>query len=327
MQQEKVIIIGAGPCGMSCAIELQNQGIKPLIIEKENIVNTIYNFPTHQQFFSSSENLEIGHVPFITEKRKPIRNEALAYYRSVAERKQLRIHSFEKVIDIQSVGSKFHVITENNFLKQNVYEATEVIIATGYYDQPNAMEVPGENLPKVMHYFKEAHPYFNKDVVIVGGKNSAVDAALELYHVGARVTVLYRGHDYSKSIKPWILPEYQALVRKNNIDLVFNAHVKEIKQDTLIYVVHEKMREIKNDFVFAMTGYQPNINFLKKVGIKINEHTGIPYFNEHTFETNVKGLYIAGVIASGFNNNHIFIENGRFHGASIAQAIISSISG
>lgn len=324
MHMENTIIIGGGPCGMSCAVELQKLGINPLIIEKGNIVNTIYNFPTHQVFFSSSEKLEIGDIPFITEKQKPVRGEALAYYRAVASRKELRINAFEKVIDIKQVNHIFQVITQNNHQDIYTYEAKNVIIATGYYDQPNYLDVPGEELGKVMHYFKEAHPYYNKDIVIVGGKNSAVDAALELHKIGANITVLYRGDKYSSSIKPWILPEFDALVKSNQIALEFNTHVKEITNDLLSYTVKGKVHQIKNDFVFAMTGYQPNLAFLEKVGITIDKQTGIPNFNEHTYETNIKNMYIAGVIASGYNNNQIFIENGRFHGKSIAKDILSN---
>lgn len=321
MKEEKVIIIGGGPCGMSCAIELQRQGINPLIIEKENVVNTIYNFPTHQMFFSSSEKLEIGEIPFITEKQKPVRNEALAYYRAVAERTELRIHSFEKVVEMKQMNNKFQVSTINKSEQQQKYIADKVVIATGYYDQPNNMNIPGEQLNKVMHYFKEAHPYFDKDVVVIGGKNSAVDATLELHKAGARVTVIYRGDTYSKSIKPWILPEFDALVKKDIVQMHFNAKVTGITNEEVHYITDGNMSKLKNDFVFAMIGYKPNLQFLMDAGIKINENSGKPNFNEQTMETNVSGIYIAGVVAAGYNNNEVFIENGRYHGRVIANAI------
>lgn len=322
MQVEKVIIIGGGPCGMSCAVELQKQGIDPLIIEKENIANTIYNFPTHQVFFSSSDKLEIGNVPFITERQKPLRNEALAYYRAVATRGNLRVHTFEKAINIQRNTSKFQVITEKYPQQQSIYEADHVIIATGYYDQPNTMNVPGEELGKVKHYFKEAHPYYNKNIVVVGGKNSAVDATLELHKAGAHITVLYRGSQYSDRIKPWILPEFKALVYKEQIKMEFHANIKEITNNKVSYIVRGEEKQINNDFVFAMIGYRPDVIFLNKIGIIVDMNTGIPSFNECTYETNIKGLYIAGVVASGYNNNDIFIENGRFHGETIAKEIV-----
>lgn len=315
--------MGGGPCGMSCAIELQNHDIQPLIIEKENIVNTIYNFPTHQTFFSSSEKLEIGNIAFITERQKPVRNQALAYYRSVADRHNLRINTFERVTSIKKIGKLFHVDTESINGQIKSYQAQNVVVATGYYDQPNYMGIPGEELGKVMHYFKESHPYFNKEVLIVGGKNSAVDAALELHKAGANVTVLYRGESYSKSIKPWILPEFDALVRKEEVKMDFNAEVTEITNTHVIYMVNGERKVVVNDFVFAMTGYKPDYAFLRQIGIKIEENSGRPQFNESSYETNIPGVFVAGVIAAGFNNNKIFIENGRHHGQAIANAIIN----
>lgn len=323
MHHEEVIIVGGGPCGMSCAIELQNAGMNPLIIEKENIVNTIYQFPTHQTFFSSSEKLEIGGIPFITENKKPVRNQALAYYREVALRKKLRIHSFENVRTVtRNENQSFTVTTNTMDGEERIYQSNHVIVATGYYDQPNYMDVPGENLSKVMHYFKEAHPYFDKDVVVIGGKNSAVDATLELHKAGARVTVIYRGKEYSTSVKPWILPEFESLVRNGHVNMIFNSQVTDITKDAVTYSVDGREHTIKNDFVFAMTGYQPNVSFLESIGVYVDSHTGKPDYNETTYETNVPGLYIAGVVASGFNNNEIFIENGRFHGQGIAESII-----
>jgi thioredoxin reductase (NADPH) len=210
---EEVIIIGAGPCGLAAAIALKEMGIQPLIIEKGNVVDSIFRYPTHQTFFSSSEKLEIGDTAFITENRKAVRNQALAYYREVAKRKELRIHKFEKVEKVEKQDNgRFFVKTS-----KGVYTALHVIVSTGYYDHPNYMSIPGEQLPKVFHYFKEGHPYFNCDVTVIGGKNSSVDAALELVKAGARVTVLYRGSEYSTSIKPWILPEFESLVRNGTI--------------------------------------------------------------------------------------------------------------
>lgn len=321
VQTEDVIIIGAGPCGMSTAIELQERGINPLLIEKGNVVNSIYHYPTHQTFFSSSEKLEIGKVPFITEHKKPVRNQALAYYRAVSRRKELRVNTYERVMKVNQVKDGFEVCTEKNSGEQFVYRANQIVIATGYYDQPNYMGVEGETLDKVNHYFKEAHPYFGKDVVIIGGKNSAVDAALELVKAEANVTVLYRGADYSQSVKPWILPQFTALVDKETVTMEFNAHVTKIDEEKVYYQVGDEEKEVVNDFVFAMTGYQPDHGFLKKMGVTIEEDTGRPTFNDETMETNVPGIYIAGVIAAGYNNNEIFIENGRHHGGLIAQNI------
>ncbi len=317
LQSEDVIIVGGGPCGLAAAIAFKEIGKDPLIIEKGNVVNAIYHYPTHQTFFSTSEKLEIGEVPFITESYKPKRNQALVYYRDVVKRKKLRIQSFEKVTTVKKQHECFQIITN-----KNTYKAKYVVIATGYYDHPNYMNVPGEDLPKVSHYFKEAHPYFDKDVCVIGGKNSSIDAALELVKAGARVTVLYRGSVYSPSIKPWILPDFDALVRNGTITMEFNANIKEITENQVIYEKDGEVKSIYNEFVFAMTGYRPDHHFLKAMGIKIDEETGRPMFNPDTMETNIGGIFIAGVIAAGNNANEIFIENGRFHGGLIAKAIL-----
>ncbi|WP_053366978.1 YpdA family putative bacillithiol disulfide reductase [Bacillus sp. FJAT-27245] len=316
MNKEDVIIIGGGPCGLAAAISLKETGKNPLIIEKGNIVNSIYNYPTHQTFFSTSEKLEIGDVPFITENYKPVRLQALVYYREVVKRKGLRINSFEKAKRIVPAGANYIVETT-----KATYETPYVIIATGYYDNPNLMEIPGEDLPKVFHYFKEGHPYFDKDVCVIGGKNSSVDAAIELQKAGARVTVLYRGSSYSPSIKPWILPEFESLVRNGSIQMEFEAHVKEITENSVVFEKGNELFSVKNDFVFAMTGYRPDHGFLRSIGVDIDHETGRPHFNPETMETNIPGIFIAGVIAAGNNANEIFIENGRFHGGIIAEEI------
>ncbi|MFK2824235.1 YpdA family putative bacillithiol disulfide reductase [Bacillus sp. B190/17] len=317
MRKEDCIIVGGGPCGLSAAIALKEIGKDPLVIEKGNIVNSIYNYPTHQTFFSSSEKLAIGDVPFIIEGRKPKRNQALTYYREVVKMKDLRIQRFETVKKVEKQpNGLFHVYSSTD-----VYEAKYVIIATGYYDHPNYMNIPGEELDKVCHYFKEAHPYFDTDVAVIGGKNSSVDAALELHKAGARVTVLYRGGEYSKSIKPWILPEFEALVRNDEIKMEFHAEIVKVTEDAVIYTQNGEEKQLENDFVFAMTGYHPDHSFLKEMGVEIDGETGRPMYDERTKETNVEGIFIAGVIAAGNNANEIFIENGRFHGGEIAAAI------
>ncbi|MEI2404377.1 YpdA family putative bacillithiol disulfide reductase [Niallia taxi] len=316
MKEEQAIIIGAGPCGLAAAIALEQVNIKPLIIEKGNVVNAIHGYPTHQTFFSTSEKLEIGGIAFLTEQYKPNRNQALVYYREVVKRKNLRINAYEEVINVKKEADYFTIKTS-----KDEYRANYVIVATGYYDHPNYMNVPGEDLPKVSHYFKEAHPYFNHDVTVIGGKNSSVDAAIELVKAGARVTVLYRSTEYSSSIKPWILPEFEALVRNDVIKMEFAAEVVEINEKTLVYTKHGDTFEIANDFVFAMTGYHPDHQFIKLMGVEMEAETGRPVFNPETMETNVEGIFIAGVIAAGNNANEIFIENGKFHGDQIAKAI------
>ncbi|PID00590.1 MULTISPECIES: YpdA family putative bacillithiol disulfide reductase [unclassified Sporosarcina] len=316
MNSVDAVIVGGGPCGLSAAIELQNIGLSVVVIEKGNIVHSIYNYPTHQTFFSSSMKLSIGKTPFITAIDKPKRNDALVYYRTVAQIENLRINSHERVEDIDKQPDRFIVKTD-----KAMYDARYVVVATGYYDQPNRLNVEGENLPTVYHYFKEAHPYFNKKVTVIGGKNSAVDAALELQRAGAHVTVVYRNETYSKSVKPWILPGFDSLVRNGQIDMHFNACVTKITEKTVTVNQQGTIFDLESDYVFAMIGYHPDHAFLRKIGIKVDEQSGRPIFNEDTMETNVDNLFIAGVIAAGNNANEIFIENGRFHGGMIAQCI------
>lgn len=321
LKKEHTIIIGAGPCGLSAALELKKKGIDALLIEKGNIVDAIYRYPTHQTFFSSSDRLEIGGVPFITAEKKPNRNQAMAYYREVAQREALRIKSYEEVLTVEGEKGSFEVTTQSFNGGKEKYQAQFVIVATGYYGQANPLKLEKESNNKVFHYFKEAHPFFQKKVVVVGGKNSAVDATLELYKAGAEVTVLYRGSDYSKSVKPWVLPEFASLVRNNKITMEFDAVLCEVTEEEVTYMKNGEEKRIKNDFVFAMTGYRPDIGFLTDMGIKVNKDNGEPHYMETTMESNVPGIYIAGVVAAGFNNNSIFIENGRFHGGLIAESI------
>jgi len=316
MQQADAIIVGGGPCGLAAAIALQNIGLNPIVIEKGNIVNAIYHYPTHQTFFSTSERLGIGDVPFIIEGRKPKRNQALVYYREVVRLKNIQVNRFEKVQSVVKNNGMFTVTSD-----KDKYETPHVIIATGYYDHPNFLNITGEQLPKVFHYFKEGHEFFDTDVLVIGGKNSAVDAALELNKAGARVTVAYRGSEYSPSIKPWVLPEFEGVVKTGEVDMHFNTNVLEIREHEVVLEIDGQEKVLHNDFVFAMTGYHPEHSFIKAMGVDIDEETGRPYFTPETMETNVEGLFIAGVIAAGNNANEIFIENGRFHGDCIAQTI------
>ncbi|KTT84339.1 YpdA family putative bacillithiol disulfide reductase [Mammaliicoccus sciuri] len=318
MQEYESLIIGGGPCGLSAAIEQKRKGINAVVIEKGNVVDAIYHYPTHQTFFSSSDKLGIGDVPFIVEDLKPKRNQALVYYREVVKHHQLDVRTFEEVLAVKKVDNRFLVSTT-----KQTYKVRFLTIATGYYGQPNELEVEGQELSKVMHYFKEAHPYFNQDVVIIGGKNSAVDAAIELEKAGANVTVLYRGSEYSKSIKPWILPNFDSLAKHEKITMHFNSEVVRIDEDTLTFNKEGKSYTIKNDFVFAMIGYHPDYKFLESCGVETitNEFGTAPSYNKDTMESNVENLYIAGVIAAGNDANTIFIENGKFHGGTIAQDI------
>ncbi|WP_214765113.1 MULTISPECIES: YpdA family putative bacillithiol disulfide reductase [unclassified Exiguobacterium] len=316
------LIIGAGPCGLSAAIEMQDRGLAVEVIEKGNIVEAIYQYPTHQTFFSSSEKLEIGGVPFINKELKPKRQDALVYYREVVKRKEITIRPFETVerISKRTDGEGFEVVSSR--MEETVTrQARALVLATGYYGLPNKMDVPGEELPHVSHYFKEGHPFFGQDVVVIGGKNSSVDAAIELEKAGAHVTLLYRGEAYSPSIKPWVLPNFEALVRAEKVKMVFNATIDSITPTHVHYKEQGEATSIKADFVFAMTGYTPDVGLFADAGIMIDGETGIPDFNEETMESNVPGIYIAGVVAAGYDANKIFIENGRFHGELIATSL------
>ncbi|WP_128894092.1 YpdA family putative bacillithiol disulfide reductase [Longirhabdus pacifica] len=324
MEKEKVIIIGAGPCGLSAAAECQKQGLNPLIIEKGSVVHSIYQYPTYLSFHSSADRLEIADIPFMTPNEKPTRHEGLNYYRTVASRLHLRIHMYEEVVQLEKTAAgTFMMTTQHRTKGKQQYETENVIIATGYFDHPKTLHIPGEDLPKVSHFYKEAHPYYQMKVAIIGGKNSAVDAAIELERAGAEVTVIYRQEALSPSVKAWTKPVFESLVAKDRINMLWSAEVNEIKEESIIYSQNGKRVEMENDFVFALTGYRPDRTFMTQLGIQIDQETGAPFFHEHSMESNVEGAYIAGVIAAGENANVIFIENGREHGKPIAQHIAS----
>lgn len=322
---KQAIIVGAGPCGLSAAIELENVGITCTIIERGNIVDAIYRYPTHQTFFSSANLLEIGDVPFICKELKPRRQDALVYYREVVTRKGLDVKPFETVERVEKSDGKFLVTSRHERHGVSVREADYVILATGYYGRPRKLDVPGEELPHVSHYFEEAHPYYRQHVTVIGGKNSAVDAAIELEKAGAYVTVLYRGAEYSPSVKPWVLPTFDSLVRHEKVRMEFNATIERIDLDEVVYRQNGEEKRVHTDHVLAMTGYQPDHNLFAEAGIEIDEDTGVPSFDEETYETNVENLFIAGVVAAGNDANKIFIENGRFHGRAIAQALTDRV--
>ncbi|TCI27558.1 YpdA family putative bacillithiol disulfide reductase [Exiguobacterium sp. SH3S2] len=315
------IIVGAGPCGLSAAIELERVGISCTIIERGNIVDAIYRYPTHQTFFSSATLLEIGDIPFICKDLKPHRQDALVYYREVVSRTGLVVKPFETVESVDRRADKFIVRSRHD--RHGVTErlADFVVLATGYYGRPRKLDVPGEELPHVTHYFKEAHPFYRQHVTVIGGKNSAVDAAIELEKAGAYVTVLYRGDGYSPSVKPWVLPAFDSLVRHEKVRLELEAEIIRIEQDHVVYRQHGEEKRVATDHVLAMTGYLPDHGLFSAAGVLVDDETGVPQFDEATYETNVDNLFIAGVVAAGNDANKIFIENGRFHGQAIAEAL------
>ncbi len=318
MQLEHTIIIGAGPCGLAAAIELEKIGVKPLIIEKRNIVHSISQYPTYMHFFSSPELLEIGDIPFTTANDKPSRLEALNYYRTAAQRHQVRVQPYQTITSLKKREDGFLLTGETRFGESVVYLASNIIIATGYFDHPNELGIPGEQAEKVSHFFREAHPYVGMKVAIIGGSNSAIDAAMELERIGAEVTVVYRGSDYSRSIKPWVRPTFESKVAKGHIHMLFQSRVVQIDNHHISIESPEGITKISNDFVLVLTGFHPDRKFLTEAGITIEEE-GFPTFDSDTMETNVPGIYLAGVVASRHEANEIFIESGRFHGCKIAE--------
>lgn len=316
-----IIIIGAGPAGLSAAIEAQKKMLNYIVLEKGSIVNSIQNFPAEMSFFSTPELLEIGGVPFTSAQMRPVRAEGLEYYSRVAEYYKLRCQFFEPVVSVKKENDIFSVTSS-----KSQYQSKTVVVATGYYDNPNYLNIPGETLSKVSHYYDEPYPYYQQNVLVIGGKNSAAIAALELYRHGAHVTLVHRSEFLSDKIKYWIKPDIDNRIKEGSIKALFNTSVEEIKEKSVILLSANSERlEIKNDFVFVLTGYHPDYEFLRSCGINLNGIDSIPVMNEDTLETNITGLYVAGSIIAGKNNNSIFIENGRLHGRIIVESIINRI--
>ena len=315
-----VAIIGAGPTGLACGIELKKRGIDAVLFDKGCVVNSLYNYPPNMVFFTTPELLEIGDIPMTSLNEKPVRGEALKYYRRVADHYKLKIHQYERVLDIHGSDNAFEVVTS-----KSTYTAKKVIIASGYYDRPNYLNVPGEDLPKVIHYYAEAHPFYDHDVLVVGAKNSASIAALELWWTGARVSMLIRGDSIHRHVKYWIKPNIENRIKNGEITSYFNSQVLEILPNCVRILTPEGEKSIRNEFVFAMTGYHPDFEFMEKLGVYLEPKTQKPVTNPETLESVTKGIYLAGVIVAGRHTNEIFIENGRFHGAQIAGGIARAL--
>lgn len=320
-----VVIVGAGPTGLACGIELKRRGIGAVLIEKGCVVNSLYNYPTNMVFFTTPELLEIGDIPMTSLNEKPVRAEALKYYRKVAQHYQLDIRQYQRVDRIAGSDGAFvtHATDKNGCAHS--YASKKVILATGYYDVPNLLNVPGEDLPKVIHYYKEPHPYYDQDVVVIGAKNSAVIAALELWWSGARVTMVHRGTEIHPNVKYWLKPNIENRIKNGEIPMYWRSRINEIRPASVLIETPEGVRELKNDFVFAMTGYRPDVEFLEAHGIRFDPVMRRPYTNPETLESDRKGMYLAGVIVAGMNTHEIFIENGRFHGKQIAEAIAATL--
>ncbi|MBS1872739.1 MAG: YpdA family putative bacillithiol disulfide reductase [Acidobacteria bacterium] len=316
-----VVVVGAGPTGLACGIELKKRGLNAVLIDKGCVVNSLYNYPTHMTFFTTPELLEIGDIPMTSLNEKPVRTEALKYYRRVADHYGLTIRQYERVLRLDGSDGAFVARTVDRDGVGHEYPARKVILATGYYDRPNLLNVPGEDLAKVIHYYKEPHPYYDHDVLVVGAKNSAAIAALELFWTGARVTMVHRGEGIHNNVKYWIKPNIENRIKCGEVKAFFRSSVKEIRRDDVTLSTPGGEVTIKNDFVFAMTGYHPDLDFLAAHGIRLDPSTQRPYTNPETLESDTKGIYLAGVIVAGMHTNEIFIENGRFHGAQIAAAV------
>jgi len=321
------LIIGAGPCGLAAAIACQDEGLDYLVLEKGCVVHSIYQYPTYMVFFSTPELLEIGGIPFVTPNEKPTRREALNYYRTVAERRRLRIRTYEEAVAVERTADGYLVRSRTMHGDEREYRTRNVVVATGYFDHPNRLGIPGEDLPKVSHQFREAHPYHGTRVAIIGGNNSAVDAALELMRAGADVTVVYRGERLPDTVKAWVRPVFESMLKKGRIRMLFCARVTEIRPKSVVVEQDGRTFELENDFVLKLIGYHPDRDFLARLGVRMDPETTAPAFDPATMETNVPGIYVAGVIAAGREANEIFIENGRTHGALIARHIRGKLSG
>jgi len=313
-----IFIIGAGPIGLACGLEAKKRNLSYIVVEKGVLVNSLYHYPANMTFFSTSEKLEIDGIPFISKNAKPTKQEALEYYRRVVTSNDLKINLFESVDSVEKTESTFKIKTS-----KADYNAKNIIVATGFYDIPNALNVSGEDLDKVFHYYNDPHYFVNQDVVVVGASNSAVDAALEIYRKGGRVSMIVRGDNIGERVKYWVRPDIINRIEEGSINAYFNSEITEIKDETVIFKTkNNKEQEIRNDYVLALTGYKPNFEFLEKLGVNLSDNkTKIPEYNKQTMETNVKGLYLAGVICGGMETHKWFIENSRIHAKMIVEDI------
>jgi thioredoxin reductase (NADPH) len=316
-----VISIGAGPTGLACAIEAKRAGMKPLVIDKGCLCNSIFHYPVNMVFFTTPELLEIGDLPLVSPEEKPARAEALKYYRRAAEHYELEVKLFELVLRVEGHDGNFTVVTRTAERTEEKYSTKKIVVATGYYDLPNMMSIPGEDLPHVSHYYTEPFAFWNQDVVVIGGKNSAAEAALDLYRSGARVTLVHRRADLGASIKYWVRPDIENRIKAGQVNALFETKVRQITRDEVIVQNGGAEKRLPAKQVFALTGYHPDFTFIESLGVKLDPETRKPALDANTLESNVPGIHLAGVVIGGRFTGEIFIENGRFHGKQIINAL------
>jgi len=321
MKKYDLICIGAGPTGLACAIEATRAGLSALVIDKGAICNSLYHYPVNMVFFTTPELLEIGDLPLVCAAEKPTRMEALKYYRRVAEHFGLELRLYEQVTKLRGSDGNFVVSVKGENGTASSYHGAKIAVATGYYDLPNELDIAGENLPHVSHYYTEPHAYYSQDVVVVGGKNSAAEAALDLWRNGARVTMVHRDSELGRTIKYWVRPDIENRIKAGQIPMHFNSTVKEITAEGVVIENSHGKRALPAKQVFLMTGYHPDFAFIESLGVKLDPLTKKPAMNPETHESNVPGVYLAGVVIGGRHTSEIFIENGRFHGKQIALAL------
>jgi len=324
MDRYDIICIGAGPTGLATAIEAKRAGMRPLVIDKACLCNSIYRYPVNMVFFTTPELLEIGELPLVCSAEKPTRGEALKYYRKAAEHYALELRLYERVTRLEGHNGDFTVVTKTEKGMQQSYRGKKVAVATGYYDLPNPLCVPGENLPHVSHYYTEPHPYWGQDVVVIGGKNSAAEAALDLYRNGARVTLVHRNKDLGATVKYWVRPDIENRIKAGQVKALFETRVKEITTDEVVIENTAGEKRLPARQVFALTGYHPDYAFIEGLGVQLDPESRKPRLNPKTLESNVPGIHLAGVVTGGRHTGEIFIENGRLHGKQIVEGLKGS---
>jgi thioredoxin reductase (NADPH) len=321
METYDIICIGAGPTGLATAIEAKRAGMRPLVIDKGCLCNSLYHYPVNMVYFTTPELLEIGNLPLVCAAEKPTRNESLKYYRKAAGHYGLELRLFERVVRMEGSDGKFRVVTRAGNDSEEKYRGKKVVVATGYYDLPNRLGVPGEHLPHVSHYYTEAHSFWNQDVVVIGGKNSAAEAALDLFRSGAKVTLVHRRPELGQSLKYWVGPDIENRIRANEIRAFLETHVVQIEPDHVVVENGAGKRGLPARQVFALTGYHPDYSFIESLGVRLDPETRRPALDPKSLESNVPGLHLAGVVIGGRQTSEIFIENGRLHGKQIIDAL------